>query len=65
MTFSWTYLDGTGEQAGRSDPFEDRGTAEEWMGRAWEELLEGGVEEVALQDDDRGRRVYRMSLRAS
>ena len=63
MSFSWRYLDANGDEAGRSDPFDDRAAAEAWMGERWEELLAEGYEEVALHDDDRDRRVYRMGLR--
>lgn len=62
MTFSWTYLDGEGREIGRSDAFSERQAAEDWMGQAWEDLLEHGIEEVALQDDERGKRIYRMGL---
>jgi len=63
VTFSWAYLDDGGSEVGRSEAFPDREAAEEWMGQAWQDLLERGIEEVALIDDDRGRRVYRMGLR--
>ena len=63
MSFSWTYLDEGGRDVGRSESFADRLAAEDWMGQAWEELRQRGVEEVALEDEDRARRVYRMSLR--
>lgn len=61
--FEWRYLDARGERAGQSAPFEDRETAEAWMGEAWADLLARGVEEVALHDGDRDRTVYRMGLR--
>jgi len=32
------------------------------MGEAWEELIERGVHEVALTDEDAGRTIYRMEL---
>ena len=35
------------------------------MGQAWQDLLERGVEQVALEDGERGSRVYRMGLRES
>jgi hypothetical protein len=61
--FTWRYLDASGEETGRSESFPDRDAAEAWMGGAWEELLEVGYEEVALHDEERDRRVYRMGLR--
>lgn len=63
MSFAWTYLDDAGEEVGRSGSFPGRDAAEEWMGESWEDLLERGVEEVALEDEERGRRLYRMGLR--
>ena len=64
MPFAWSYLDEAGREAGRSDPFEDRETAEEWMGTAWEELLAQGYRAVALMDLDGERALYRMGLEA-
>ena len=63
MSFTWAYLDDAGQEVGRSEAFQGREEAEEWMGRAWEDLLERGIEEVALEDGERGTRVYRMGLR--
>ena len=60
---TWRYLDADGEETGRSAEFADRDEAESWMGQAWSDLLDQGVEEVALHDEERGRRLYRMSLR--
>jgi hypothetical protein len=61
MTAIWRYLGSEGQDLGASDPFEDRQTAEEWMGEAWSALLKDGVEEVGLEED--GREIYRMGLR--
>ena len=63
MGFVWDYLEARGASAGRSEVFDEREAAEDWMGRAWGELLARGVEEVALVDLDRDRRLYRMGLR--
>jgi hypothetical protein len=62
-THSWTYVDDAGEEMGNSETFDDRQTAEDWMGQAWQDLLERGVEEVVLVDHERDRTVYRMGLR--
>lgn len=62
--FGWMYLDGTGEELGTSETFADAESAEEWMSAAWKDLLDNGVEEVALHDHVHGRRVYRMGLAA-
>jgi hypothetical protein len=61
--FEWRYLDAEGQDAGISQPFEDRAAAEEWMGEAWSDLLARGVEEVALFDREGARTLYRMGLR--
>ena len=63
VSFVWAFLGADGEEVGRSGPFPDREAAEDWMGESWQDLLERGVEEVALRDEDRGTRVYRMGLR--
>jgi hypothetical protein len=63
MSFTWAYLDESGGEVGRSEAFSDRDAAEQWMGEIWADLLERGVEQVALEDGDRGTRVYRMGLR--
>lgn len=60
--FAWTYLDGSGEEIGRSESFPDQEAAEDWIGRTWQDLLERGVEEVALVDHGRARQLYRMGL---
>jgi hypothetical protein len=60
--YTWTYFDGTGEEVGRSQRFADSEAAEEWMGACWRDLYENGIEEVALLDQARNRRLYRMGL---
>ena len=60
--FTWTYLDRSGEEVGRSPTFDEAEQAEEWIGSSWPDLLEQGVEAVILRDDDLGRDVYRMEL---
>jgi hypothetical protein len=62
--YDWTYLDGTGNEVGRSERFDDPQAAEDWMGAAWQDLAERGVEHVELIDRVRERRVYRMGLEA-
>jgi hypothetical protein len=63
LTFAWRYIGPDGEDRGRSDPFPDREAAEAWIGDSWSELLERGVEQVALEED--GSEAYRMGLRPS
>jgi hypothetical protein len=62
--FTWTYFDGVGEEVGCSQCFPDADAAEEWMGTCWTDLYDNGVEEVALHDQARNRRLYRMGLAA-
>jgi len=62
MGVRWDYLDAGGRTMGRSEPFAERSAAEDWMGQAWEELAEQGVQEVELRDEKTGRTVYRMGL---
>jgi hypothetical protein len=62
--YDWTYLDDVGNEVGRSERFADPEAAEDWMGAAWPDLAERGVEQVELVDRSRDRRVYRMGLDA-
>jgi hypothetical protein len=57
----WIFLDEAGRELGRSEPFVGLDVAEAWMAGEWHGLLEQGVEEVVLVDEDGGT-VYRMSL---
>ncbi|MDQ4005345.1 MAG: hypothetical protein M3135_03465 [Actinomycetota bacterium] len=59
--FIWRYLDAAGAETGTSVTFEDRESAEAWLGETWAELLDQGVEQVALTDGE--RTLYRMGLR--
>lgn len=58
MAFAWRYekLDGTvidspGE-IGAHDPHPTQADAEAWIGTAWRDLLENGVDAVTLLEDD-------------
>ena len=62
--YDWTYLDDVGNEVGRSERFADPEAAEDWMGVAWPDLAEQGIEHVELVDRSRDRRVYRMGLGA-
>ncbi len=62
--FSWSYLDASGEEVGRSHGFPDADAAEEWLGSSWPDLAENGVEEVVLFDRAQDRQMYRMGLGA-
>ncbi len=62
--FAWTYLDGSGEQIGRSPRFADTDAAEDWIGSSWPQLLENGVLAVILVDEQGDKQLYRMGLGA-
>jgi len=61
VAFFWLLLDSAGGPTGRSDELADRDAAEAWLSERWADLLDSGVETVALTDG--GSEVYRMSLR--
>jgi hypothetical protein len=52
MTWTWTLETADGEVTGRSETFESRGDAESWVGEAFGELLEQGVDQVRLFDGE-------------
>jgi hypothetical protein len=60
--FAWRYLDEAGNVLGESHHFTDRTEAETWMGEAWTDLRDRGVEEVMLVEVEGDRSVYRMGL---
>ena len=62
MPFAWAYVDPSGREAERSEPFDDRQAAEDWLALAWEDLLDRGFAEVGLVDLESGEVVYRMGL---
>jgi hypothetical protein len=62
--YVWTYLDGAGEEIGRSPRFATADEAEDWIGSSWPELLENGVLAVVLVDQEGRKQLYRMGLGA-
>lgn len=52
MGWSWTYETAAGDVVGRSEVFESRGDAESWVGEAFAELADDGVDQVRLFDGD-------------
>ena len=62
--YVWTYLDGAGEEIGRSPRFAAADEAEDWIGSSWPELVEQGVDAVVLVDQEAGKSLYRMGLGA-
>ena len=58
MSWTWRYEDSSGavvspEGAPPSEGFPTQGDAESWIGETWRELLEAGVAQVSLLEDDR------------
>lgn len=58
----WRFIDASGAEVGHSPHFRDAEDADAWLGSAWRDLRENGVEEVVLYDHDRERRLFRMGL---
>ncbi|MGB6161527.1 MAG: hypothetical protein WCF33_11930 [Pseudonocardiaceae bacterium] len=53
MALRWLYQDLDGDQAaGPTITFPDQADAEEWLGREWPGLLDGGVVAVTLLDGE-------------
>jgi hypothetical protein len=57
MTWRWRYETADGStppgQPEHSQAFPTQADAETWIGETWQELLEGGVEQVSLCEEDR------------
>ena len=56
MPWSWRYEDAEGSPVERADlpaqTFPTQADAETWIGETWRQLLDGGVEQVTLLEDD-------------
>lgn len=52
MSWSWTYEKADGTVTGRSQEFESRSDAETWIGEAFGDLLDSGVDQVRLMDGE-------------
>ena len=59
MVWMWRYSDADGEPVATvaggplSESFASQSDAETWLGTAWTELLDAGVAQVSLLDDER------------
>lgn len=56
MTWSWRYQDADGQQVAPPDndeTFGAKGDAESWLGEVWRTLLDSGITQVQLLEDDR------------
>ena len=62
MPWTWCYLTVYGEAAtsGASEPFPTQAEAESWLGESWRDLLDAGIERVALLQN--GQECYTMPL---
>ena len=55
MAWTWRFEKAEGTGTGPAVPpgeVPKQGDAESWIGEVWKELLEGGVEQVTLLEDD-------------
>jgi hypothetical protein len=52
MTWTWAFENSSGDVMGRSETFESRGDAESWVGEAFGDLLDDGVDQVRLFDGE-------------
>jgi hypothetical protein len=52
MTWTWTFESASGESVGKSETFDSRSDAESWVGEAFADLIEQGVDQVRLFDGD-------------
>ena len=57
MTWTWQYEKADGSQAPErglpKESFGSQGDAETWLGENWRTLLDAGVDQVSLFEDDR------------
>jgi hypothetical protein len=55
MIWTWRYEDSAGTALDRPTPerFTNKSDAESWLGEAWRDLLDSGVHQVTLLEDDR------------
>jgi hypothetical protein len=52
MPWTWRYEPETSPAGAASQEFPTQSDAETWIGETWRELLESGVEQVTLAEDD-------------
>jgi hypothetical protein len=53
MSWLWRYEQSDGSPRGTSSGFPSQADAESWLGDQWRELLETGIDQVTLLEDDR------------
>lgn len=56
MAWVWRFERSDGSETGPASPpgeFSTQGDAETWIGESWKDLLDEGVDQVTLLEDDR------------
>ena len=55
MAWTWRYerSDGTPVDDSTSQSFPTQSDAETWIGESWRELLDGGIDQVSLLEEER------------
>lgn len=56
VTWSWRYQDAEGKDVpppADAETFSAKGDAESWLGESWRDLLDSGVTQVVLVEDER------------
>jgi hypothetical protein len=55
MTWTWRYEDAGGGELPQPAPeaFPSKADAESWLGESWRELLDRGIQQVVLLEDER------------
>ena len=53
MDYRWRYADASGDElTGPAETFTDQTEAEDWLSANWQDLLETGVQQVTLLEDE-------------
>ena len=55
MAWSWRYerSDGSAAEPAASQDFPTQSDAETWIGESWRELLDAGIDQVSLLEEER------------
>ena len=53
MSWRWRYEWATGDPVGESSVFPTQADAESWLGGQWRELLDSGIDQVSLLEEER------------
>lgn len=53
MDYRWRYADANGDElTGPAEKFGDQGEAEDWLSANWQDLVDAGVQQVTLLEDE-------------